>query len=152
WLERALAIAGGHGGQVDRKRAGDEGGSGDAGGGAAGDWRRAFLEAPYLQSALISLGGVVDTFETACTRGRFDELQGALGEAGRGAMPRACGGGVLTSRFTHVYPDGPAPYYTFIAPARDGGELEQWAEIKRVASDTLAAHGATITHHHAVGR
>jgi alkyldihydroxyacetonephosphate synthase len=30
--------------------------------------------------------------------------------------------------------------------------LEQWAEIKRAASDAVIAAGGTITHHHAVGR
>jgi alkyldihydroxyacetonephosphate synthase len=51
-----------------------------------------------------------------------------------------------------VYPDGPAPYYTILAPARRGGELEQWAEIKRIASEAVIGGGGTITHHHAVGR
>jgi alkyldihydroxyacetonephosphate synthase len=55
-------------------------------------------------------------------------------------------------RFTHVYPDGPAPYFTVIAPARRGEEADQWAAIKRAASDAIIAGGGTITHHHAVGR
>jgi hypothetical protein len=42
--------------------------------------------------------------------------------------------------------------WTFIGPCRPGGELEQWAEVKRAASEALSARGATITHHHAVGR
>ena len=33
-----------------------------------------------------------------------------------------------------------------------GAQLEQWAVIKDAASDALVRHGATITHHHAVGR
>ena len=67
-------------------------------------------------------------------------------------MKRVAGAGVLTCRFTHVYPDGPAPYYTFLAPGRPGEELSQWEAIKRAASDALVDNGATITHHHAVGR
>jgi alkyldihydroxyacetonephosphate synthase len=63
-----------------------------------------------------------------------------------------CGAGSVTCRFTHVYPDGPAPYFTILAPARRGGELEQWAEIKAAASDAVITAGGTITHHHAVGR
>jgi alkyldihydroxyacetonephosphate synthase len=51
-----------------------------------------------------------------------------------------------------VYPDGPAPYYTILAPAKPGAELEQWAQIKRAASDAVIAAGGTITHHHAIGR
>ena len=51
-----------------------------------------------------------------------------------------------------MYPDGPAPYYTVLAPARRGAELEQWAAIKSVAAEAILAGGGTITHHHAVGR
>src|SRR5204862_300162 len=68
------------------------------------------------------------------------------------ALRRVCGAGQLTCRFTHVYPDGPAPYYTVIAPGRRGAELEQWAAIKQAASDAILRLGGTITHHHAVGR
>ena len=38
-------------------------------------------------------------------------------------------------RFTHVYPDGPAPYFTILAPARRGDEVEQWDEIKAAVSE-----------------
>ena len=51
-----------------------------------------------------------------------------------------------------MYPDGPAPYYTVIAPGRRGGEIDQWAAVKAAASEAILAAGGTITHHHAVGR
>jgi alkyldihydroxyacetonephosphate synthase len=122
----------------------------DEGGGAR--WKSAFLDGPYLQNVLVSLGVIADTFETACTWDRFDALHAAILANVGDAMRRECGAGSISCRLTHVYPDGPAPYYTFLAPGRRGAELEQWAVIKQVASDTLLAHGATITHHHAVGR
>lgn len=120
--------------------------------GDAATWKKSFLEAPYLQSALVSLGVVCDTFETACTWDRFEALHGAVTEAVERAMKDACGAGILTCRFTHVYPDGPAPYYTFLAPGREGGEIDQWRAIKAAASEAVLAAGGTITHHHAVGR
>ncbi len=58
----------------------------------------------------------------------------------------------VSCRFTHVYPDGPAPYYTVLAPAQRGAEVEQWWAIKRAVSEVILAEGGTITHHHAVGR
>ena len=58
----------------------------------------------------------------------------------------------LSCRFTHVYPDGPAPYYSFSGVAKLGGEFAQWREIKEAASNAVVAAGGTITHHHAVGR
>jgi alkyldihydroxyacetonephosphate synthase len=51
-----------------------------------------------------------------------------------------------------VYPDGAAPYFTVLAPARRGAEVEQWWAIKTAVSDALLSAGGTITHHHAVGR
>ncbi len=37
-------------------------------------------------------------------------------------------------------------------PAARGGEVAQWDEIKAAVSEVLIDAGATITHHHAVGR
>ena len=80
-------------------------------------------------------------------------------ETARRAIAEACGSPPdgpgsprLTCRFTHVYPDGPAPYYTVLGPARRGGEVEQWDEIKAAVSEAVIDAGGTITHHHAVGR
>ena len=118
----------------------------------AATWKQAFFDAPYLQSALVSLGVVCDTFETACTWKKFPELHTAVVRAVEGAMNAECGAGIVTCRFTHVYPDGPAPYYTFLAPGKVGSEIDQWRVIKTAASEAILAHGGTITHHHAVGR
>jgi alkyldihydroxyacetonephosphate synthase len=152
WMDRALAITSAHGGRCPDGPVSRNEGKKGGGGGAAASWRSAFMEAPYLQNALLSVGVMADTFETACTWNRFEELHGAVTTAVRDTLQRVCGGGVVACRLTHLYPDGPAPYYTFIGPARRGAEIEQWSEVKRAASDALAAKGATITHHHAVGR
>ena len=63
-----------------------------------------------------------------------------------------CSAAVVTCRFTHVYPDGPAPYYGVYAPGRWGALAEQWDEVKASVSRAIVDHGGTITHHHAVGR
>jgi len=149
WIDRAVAIAQEHGGTSEGAREKVDERGADA---TAEAWRQAFVDAPYLQSVLVSLGVIADTFETACTWDRFDALHARVRADVEGAMRAACGGGIVTCRFTHVYPDGPAPYFTFVAPGRPGEELAQWETIKRAAGDALAASGATITHHHAVGR
>ncbi len=149
WLSRALELARDHGGSVvSGPTEKDDGGrSGDA-----GAWRQAFFDAPYLQSAMLSIGILSDTFETACTWSRFPDLHACVVSAVQRALDSECGGGIVTCRFTHVYPDGPAPYYTFVGAARIGDEVAQWDVIKRAASEALVASGGTITHHHAVGR
>jgi alkyldihydroxyacetonephosphate synthase len=119
---------------------------------AVGSWREAFLRAPYLRDMFVALGVISETFETAITWDRFEAFNEAVLGRVRAALGEICGAGTVTCRLTHVYPDGAAPYYTVLAPARRGAELEQWDQIKRVASDAVIELGGTITHHHAVGR
>ena len=142
WLARALEICASHRGQVREEGKSDP----------AAVWRSAFLRGPHLRDAVVRLGLVAETFETAVTWDRFGPFHEGVLAAVRQAMDRACGGGVVTCRFTYVYPDGPAPYYSVYAPGRPGAELEQWDEIKLAASEAILALGGTITHHHAVGR
>ena len=151
WMSRALALAADAGGACPREPAYRDRGE-KAREGESAQWREAFFAAPYLQSALVSLGIIADTFETACTWERFEALHARVSSAMTDALRRICGAGILTCRFTHVYPDGPAPYFTFLGPARRGSELSQWAELKAAASEAVLAAGGTITHHHAVGR
>jgi alkyldihydroxyacetonephosphate synthase len=125
--------------------AGDRGGAGEA-------WRSSFVRAPYTREQLILLGVLVETFETAITWDRFEEFVADVTQAATEALHRVCGGGTVTCRLTHVYPDGAAPYFTVMAPARRGSEIAQWDEVKAAASDAVIAAGGTITHHHAVGR
>jgi alkyldihydroxyacetonephosphate synthase len=115
---------------------------------AASGWRSAFLRAPYLRDALALLGLVVETFETACTWESFPVLHERVADA----VTKAAGGGWITCRLTHVYADGPAPYFTVVAPGGPGSELERWDYIKAAASEAILAAGGTTTHHHAVGR
>lgn len=125
---------------------------------AASDaWRSAFLRMPYYRNFLTPLGVIADTFETAITWDRFEAFyQGVTAQVGR-VIRETCGHApVLSCRFTHVYPDGPAPYFTFFAAGTTNGDLSsalaRWRVIKAAASDAVVAHGGTITHHHAVGR
>ncbi len=121
--------------------------------GAAGEaWRSTFVRAPYLRESLMLLGILAETFETAITWDRLHGFVADVTEAVERALEQVCGGGRVGCRFTHVYPDGAAPYFTVVAPARRGSEAAQWDEIKAAASEAVHAGGGTITHHHAVGR
>lgn len=151
WLDRALELVGDHGGEVLATR--DRATGGDGGADASRSWRSAFLRMPYQRDALARRSMVVETFETACTWDAFPAFHAAVTAAARRAIDEVCDGrGVVTCRFTHVYPDGPAPYYGIYAGGRWGSTLTQWDEIKAAVSSATADHGGTITHHHAVGR
>jgi alkyldihydroxyacetonephosphate synthase len=153
-MDRAVEICRDHNGEIpggvtvsgpdDTEGAGREG--------AVGAWRNSFLRAPYGRDALVRMSAIVDTFETACTWDRFPELHAAVVAETERCLREICGGGWVTCRFTHVYPDGAAPYFSVIGPGTPGSEVQQWDELKAAVSEVLLANGATITHHHAVGR
>lgn len=152
WTARALELTADHGGRCPdgaQVTAGDT--TGDVAG-ASGAWRQAFLRAPYLRDALVRLGLVVETFETAVTWDRFDDFVETVQQATAEALQRVCGQGSVSLRITHAYPDGAAPYLTVIAPAGGGDPVACWDEVKAAASEAILASGGTITHHHAVGR
>ena len=136
------------------------GGDGEAGGGAVESWRSAFLMAPYMRDTFVACGVLSETFESAITWDRFEDFHATVIETARAAIavtlagaPREGRGAPRVScRTTHAYPDGVAPYFTVLAPALRGGEVEQWDEVKAAVSAAILDAGGTITHHHAVGR
>ena len=147
WMSRALECMADHGAVFDAEAVAQ------ARDPLADAWREAFIRAPYDREGLIAHGLLHDTFETAITWDRFEDFHAGVKAATERAIRDATGKpGHVTCRFTHVYPDGPAPYFTYLAQPAPGAEIEQWRAIKGAASDALIQAGGTITHHHAVGR
>ena len=152
-IRQALELARECGGRIEDENLRISDGSAPTGRqGSAGAWRNAFIGVGEALNLNAGLALVADTFETAITWDRWPALDAEVREAMRAALDQVCGGGTLSCRFTHVYPDGPAPYYSFATRGRPGGEIEQWAALKQAASDAVLRAGGTITHHHAVGR
>lgn len=121
--------------------------------GAVGAWRDAFIRMPYNREQLTTRGILSDTFETAITWDRFEDFYHTIRDATASAVREAIGqDGAVSCRFSHAYPDGPAPYFAFHGTGRKGALLEQWQAIKAAASEAVIREGGTITHHHAVGR
>ena len=164
WIARALEIAGDCGGSwdqsaVDRSLAGSDAKveEGEHRQGAAGQWRNQFLRAPYYRNYLTPAGVIADTFETAITWDAFDAFYAGIRERVGEVLREVTGTeAALSCRFTHVYPDGPAPYFTFYAVGSKTGDmaslLSRWREIKLAANEAVVSLGGTVTHHHAVGR
>lgn len=149
WLTRALEICRDHGGTLPQPpRTRDRSG----GATAADTWRSSFPRMPYQRDALARRAMIVETFETACTWESFERVHATVTAAATAAVGDVAGAGVVTCRFTHVYPDGPAPYFGVYAAGSWGDTVAQWDEIKVAVSEAIIGAGATITHHHAVGR
>jgi alkyldihydroxyacetonephosphate synthase len=116
---------------------------------AGRSWERSRYQGPYLRDELLGLGVFVETLETAHTWSRLPELYRAVGAALREALGRPA---IVFCHLSHAYADGASLYFTFLARARRGAEIEQWREAKAAACEAIVATEGTITHHHAVGR
>jgi len=162
WMARALELVADHGGRWDRQAvaesmrlAGEQPAAHRSG--SAGDWRNAFIRMPYWRDETTRLGAIFDTFESAVTWDRFESFYDGVRHDVETAIKRITGhASRLSCRFTHVYPDGPAPYFTFMARGSSSGDiasaLARWRDIKFACNEAVVHHGGTSTHHHAVGR
>jgi alkyldihydroxyacetonephosphate synthase len=120
---------------------------------AAGrSWEHGRYQGPYLRDTLMEKGAMVETLETSHTWSRLGELHEAVAAAIHRSLDGQGTPGLVFCHLSHAYADGASLYFTFIARSRHGEELEQWRQVKRAASEAIVACGATITHHHAVGR
>ncbi len=161
WMSRALELAHDYGGICDFKdikqstaHTGNTEINRDA---ATGAWRNSFIRMPYYRDEYLRHGVLFDTFETAITWDKFENFHTEVTKAVNKAIIEVTGKpGYFSCRFTHIYPDGPAPYYTFGAygSAADdlASALSKWQYIKIAANEAVVAFGGTATHHHAIGR
>ena len=91
---------------------------------------------------------LVETLETAAPWGSLEQVRDAVVAALRGALGRV----VVGCHVSHLYPTGASLYFTALAAQDAEDPRGQWLRAKAAAGDALVASGATITHHHAVGR
>ena len=161
WMTRALELVGDHGGQFDAEAVARSlapaSGSQEHRKGPAGQWRNAFIRMPYYRDHMVAMGVISDTFETSITWERFENLYEGVREKTQAAIREICGHDAgISCRFTHIYPDGPAPYFSYSALGSANGKLAdalaKWCEIKRATNEIVVSLGGTVTHHHAVGR
>jgi alkyldihydroxyacetonephosphate synthase len=150
WMDRALEICGDHGGEWDADALTREDSQRR---GAAGNWRDKFLRGPYLREHAVARGVMRDTTESCVTWDRYMDFQAKVKDETLRAIRDVTGrDGACTVRFTHLYPDGPAPYFTWHALGDKDRLVEQFWAIKAAASAAMSDAGGTITHHHALGR
>ncbi len=126
------------------------------GGEAAGEepgraWESGRFHAPYLRDSLLDVGVLVETVETATFWSQVDEVYAAV----KGAVNATLGADgaplLVLCHVSHVYETGCSLYFT-VAVRESDDPLGQWWAAKAAVGDAISACGATITHHHAVGR
>ncbi len=114
-------------------------------------WAEGRFRGPYLRDAMLDVGVLVETLETATFWSGLPALYAAVTEALQESLTTEAGGPIVLCHVSHVYDTGASLYFT-VAAKQVGDGLAQWARAKEAACDAIVAAGATITHHHAVGR
>ncbi|MFF0631632.1 FAD-binding oxidoreductase [Nocardia sp. NPDC004151] len=113
----------------------------------AKEWEHGRFAAPYLRDALLDVGVLCETLETATTWSNLANLK----ERVTAALVDALGQPALVMcHISHTYPTGASLYFTIVAKQAED-PIAGWAVAKKAAGDAIVAAGGTITHHHAIG-
>jgi alkyldihydroxyacetonephosphate synthase len=118
---------------------------------AGSSWERHRFAGPYLRDSLLDAGVLVETLETVTTWSRLSALREAVVTALTGELTRDGRPPLVGCHVSHLYPTGASLYFTVLASARPGSEIEQWEAAKHAANAAIVAAGGAASHHHAVG-
>jgi len=128
-------------------------GGGDLIGETAGRaWAASRFATPYVRDELLEHGVLVDQFETATSWSGLARLRAAVTHAIEAALGAYGTPALVGCQVSHVYLTGASLNFTVLARAHTGAEETQWQLAKDAASSALVAAGATISHHHGIGR
>lgn len=114
-------------------------------------WERGRFDSPYLRDALLDCGALAETLETATSWSRLAAVRRDVTSALVEALTEAGTPPVVMCHVSHVYATGASLYFTVVCAAADD-PIAQWRAAKAAATASMSAAGATVTHHHAVGR
>ncbi|MGH2849746.1 MAG: FAD-binding oxidoreductase, partial [Solirubrobacteraceae bacterium] len=130
----------------------ERGGGTPIGEAAGRAWAASRFAAPYVRDELLGRGLLVDQFETASSWSGLASLRATVSAAIAHALGLRGTPPMIGSQISHVYLTGASLTFTVLARAEVGAEEAQWRAAKDAASAAIVAAGATISHHHGIGR
>ncbi|MFC9968032.1 FAD-binding oxidoreductase [Nocardia ignorata] len=116
----------------------------------AEQWEHGRFAAPYLRDALLDVGVLCETLETATSWSNLANLKAKVTAALTDSLTAQGTPALVMCHISHTYPTGASLYFTVVAKQLED-PIAQWRVAKTAAGDAIMAAGATITHHHAVG-
>ena len=120
-------------------------------------WLRHRYDVSFKWPRVFAAGAMADTMEFAAT---WDRLPALYHKVRAATLPQA----LIMAHFSHAYPDGCSIYFTFMTRALSAGsspahvearlqdDQRRYDEIWQSAIQAALGAGATIGHHHGVGR
>jgi len=106
---------------------------------------------PHIRDFLLDRNVTTDVSETATVWGNIATLYHDTISVLREEISKSGVRPWAGCHVSHTYPCGASLYFTFGFRQRPGHELEQYLQVKRAVQQSFIDHGATLSHHHAVG-
>ncbi|MFZ5918019.1 MAG: FAD-binding oxidoreductase [Chloroflexota bacterium] len=106
-------------------------------------WEHGRFRDPYMRDDLGDFGIVLDTLECGVSWSNLPRVWAGV-RAFCHARPRT----ICMSHASHFYPQGANLYFIFIARM----DLPAYLDFQAGLLDAIRAHGATMSHHHGIGK
>jgi len=106
---------------------------------------------PHIRDYLLERDVTTDVSETSTVWSNILPLYQATTEVIRARIAESGAKPWAGCHISHTYHCGASLYFTFGFTQQRGSEMEQYLRVKRAAQQSFIDHGATLSHHHAVG-
>ena len=121
------------------------------GGGAGKSFEATKFDFPHIRDFLLDRDVTTDVSETATVWSNIATLYQDTIAVLRQEISKSGVRPWVGCHISHTYPCGASLYFTFGFKQQPGHELEQYLQVKRAVQQSFINHGATLSHHHAVG-
>src|SRR6204780_2756162 len=126
-------------------------GAGDLGPGSGKSFESSKYDFPHIRDFLMDRGVTSDVSETSTIWKNIVPLYRATTASLGAAILESGVKPWVGCHISHTYQCGGSLYLTFACKQQDGREMEQYLRAKRTVQQSFMDHGATLSHHHAVG-
>jgi alkyldihydroxyacetonephosphate synthase len=123
----------------------------DLGPGSGKSFESSKYDFPHIRDFLMDRGVTSDVSETSTTWKNIVPLYRATTASLGAAIAESGVKPWVGCHISHTYHCGASLYLTFACKQQDGREMEQYRRAKRTVQQSFMDHGATLSHHHAVG-
>jgi alkyldihydroxyacetonephosphate synthase len=110
------------------------------------------FDTPHIRDFLLNRGVAADVSETSMPWSRLAPVYDAVNAAAYGAFAELGVQGYLMCHLSHSYHAGACLYFTFAFEPTPGADMiAEYDIVKSAIQQSFVDHGATLSHHHAVG-
>jgi alkyldihydroxyacetonephosphate synthase len=106
---------------------------------------------PHIRDFLLDRDVTTDVSETSTVWSNIARLYKETTAGLRTSISESGAKAWVGCHISHTYQSGASVYFTFGFKQQNGGEMAQYLRVKRAVQQSFLDHGATLSHHHAVG-